>query len=36
MKLGKENPYLKKIGDSNDRATKGNDYVWALQDTILK
>jgi lipopolysaccharide transport system ATP-binding protein len=29
---GKENPYLK-IGDSNDRATKGtSDYVWALQD----
>lgn len=29
---GKENPYLK-IGDTNDRATKGNsDYVWALQD----
>src|SRR4051812_7658708 len=29
---GKENPYLK-IGEVNDRATKGNsDYVWALQD----
>ncbi|KIA85262.1 ABC transporter ATP-binding protein [Flavobacterium sp. AED] len=29
---GKENPYLK-IGDTNDRTTKGNsDYVWALQD----
>ena len=29
---GKENPYLK-IGDTNDRSTKGNsDYVWALQD----
>ena len=29
---GKENPYLK-IGDTNDRATKGtSDYVWALQD----
>ncbi|WP_188049571.1 ABC transporter ATP-binding protein [Flavobacterium sp. GP15] len=29
---GKENPYLK-IGDVNDRSTKGNsDYVWALQD----
>ncbi|MFH7004539.1 ABC transporter ATP-binding protein [Flavobacterium bizetiae] len=29
---GKENPYLK-IGETNDRATKGNsDYVWALQD----
>ena len=29
---GKENPYLK-IGDSNDRATKGtSEYVWALQD----
>ena len=30
--LGKEDPYLK-IGDVNDRATKGNsDYVWALKD----
>jgi lipopolysaccharide transport system ATP-binding protein len=29
---GKENPYLR-IGDTNDRATKGSsDYVWALQD----
>jgi lipopolysaccharide transport system ATP-binding protein len=29
---GKENPYLK-IGEVNDRSTKGNsDYVWALQD----
>lgn len=29
---GKENPYLK-IGDTNDRSTKGtSDYVWALQD----
>lgn len=29
---GKENPYLK-IGDTNDRATKGeSDYVWALRD----
>jgi lipopolysaccharide transport system ATP-binding protein len=29
---GKENPYLK-IGDINDRSSKGNsDYVWALQD----
>ena len=29
---GKEDPYLK-IGDVNDRATKGeSDYVWALQD----
>lgn len=29
---GKENPYLK-IGDTNERATKGSsDYVWALQD----
>ncbi|MGN7808416.1 ABC transporter ATP-binding protein [Flavobacterium sp. 22076] len=29
---GKENPYLK-IGDTNDRSTKGNsDYVWALKD----
>jgi lipopolysaccharide transport system ATP-binding protein len=28
---GKENPYLK-IGETNDRSTKGNsDYVWALQ-----
>jgi lipopolysaccharide transport system ATP-binding protein len=29
---GKENPYLK-IGEANDRATKGDsDYVWALKD----
>jgi lipopolysaccharide transport system ATP-binding protein len=29
---GHEDPYLK-IGESNDRATKGNsDYVWALKD----
>ena len=29
---GKEDPYLK-IGESNDRTTKGNsDYVWALKD----
>jgi len=29
---GKEDPFLK-IGDSNDRATKGSsDYVWALKD----
>ncbi|MEN8900503.1 MAG: ABC transporter ATP-binding protein, partial [Nonlabens sp.] len=29
---GKEDPYLK-IGDSNDRSTKGNSsYVWALKD----
>ena len=29
---GKENPYLK-IGDTNDRSTKGeSEYVWALQD----
>jgi lipopolysaccharide transport system ATP-binding protein len=29
---GKENPYLK-IGDTNDRAVKGeSDYVWALKD----
>jgi lipopolysaccharide transport system ATP-binding protein len=29
---GKEDPYLK-IGDTNDRATKGTtDYVWALKD----
>ncbi|KIC03399.1 ABC transporter [Flavobacterium sp. JRM] len=29
---GKENPYLK-IGDTNDRSTKGtSDYVWALED----
>ncbi|MFB9051447.1 ABC transporter ATP-binding protein, partial [Formosa undariae] len=29
---GKEDPYLK-IGDSNDRTSKGSsDYVWALQD----
>lgn len=29
---GKENPYLK-IGESNDRSTKGSsDYVWSLRD----
>ena len=29
---GKEDPFLK-VGDSNDRATKGNSqYVWALKD----
>ncbi|MDR7372335.1 ABC transporter ATP-binding protein [Flavobacterium aquidurense] len=29
---GKENPYLK-VGDTNDRSTKGtSEYVWALQD----
>ena len=29
---GKEDPYLK-IGESNDRTTKGNsEYVWALKD----
>lgn len=29
---GKEDPFLK-IGETNDRSTKGNsDYVWALQD----
>lgn len=29
---GKEDPYLK-IGESNDRASKGNsEYVWALKD----
>lgn len=29
---GKEDPYLK-IGEANDRSTKGNsDYVWSLQD----
>ncbi|OBX21228.1 lipopolysaccharide transport system ATP-binding protein [Gelidibacter algens] len=29
---GKDDPFLK-VGESNDRSTKGNsDYVWALQD----
>ena len=29
---GKEDPYLR-VGDSNDRSTKGtSEYVWALQD----
>lgn len=29
---GKEDPYLK-VGETNDRTTKGNsEYVWALQD----
>ena len=34
--LGKEDPYLK-IGETNDRASKGNsDYVWALRDIDFK
>lgn len=34
--LGKEDPYLK-IGEVNDRSTKGNsDYVWALKDITFK
>ena len=34
--LGKEDPYLK-IGETNDRATKGNsEYVWALRDIDFK
>ena len=34
--LGKEDPYLK-IGETNDRASKGNsDYVWALRDINFK
>ncbi len=34
--LGKEDPYLK-IGETNDRATKGSsDYVWALKDINFK
>lgn len=34
--LGKEDPYLK-IGDTNDRSTKGNsEYVWALRDIDFK
>ena len=29
---GKQDPYLK-VGEANDRSTKGNsDYVWALKD----
>ncbi|MBO6305921.1 MAG: ATP-binding cassette domain-containing protein [Paludibacteraceae bacterium] len=33
---GKEDPYLK-IGETNDRATKGSsDYVWALRDIDFK
>ena len=33
---GKEDPYLK-IGETNDRATKGNsEYVWALRDIDFK
>ncbi|HRR59123.1 MAG TPA: ATP-binding cassette domain-containing protein, partial [Paludibacteraceae bacterium] len=33
---GKEDPYLK-IGDTNDRTTKGeSDYVWALRDIDFK
>lgn len=34
--LGKEDPYLK-IGETNDRATKGDsEYVWALRDIDFK
>ena len=34
--LRKEDPYLK-IGDTNDRSTKGSsDYVWALRDINFK
>ena len=34
--LHKEDPYLK-IGETNDRATKGtSDYVWALRDIDFK
>ena len=34
--LGKEDPYLK-IGETNDRATKGSsEYVWALRDIDFK
>ncbi len=34
--LGKEDPYLK-IGETNDRATKGeSEYVWALKDITFK
>ena len=34
--LGKEDPYLK-IGETNDRATKGHsEYVWALRDIDFK
>ena len=34
--LGKEDPYLK-IGEINDRASKGNsEYVWALRDIDFK
>lgn len=33
---GKEDPYLK-IGETNDRASKGNsEYVWALRDIDFK
>lgn len=34
--LGKEDPYLK-IGETNDRSTRGNsEYVWALRDIDFK
>ncbi len=32
---GKEDPYLK-IGEVNDRAIEGGDYVWALRDINLE
>lgn len=34
--LGRENPYLK-IGETNDRSTKGNsEYIWALKDINIE
>ena len=34
--LGREDPYLK-IGETNDRSTRGNsEYVWALKDINFK
>jgi len=34
--MGREDPYLK-IGETNDRASKGNsEYVWALRDIDFK
>ena len=33
---GKEDPFLK-VGETNDRATKGDsEYVWALRDIDFK
>ncbi len=32
---GKEDPYLK-VGEENDRAVEGGDYIWALKDVNIQ